>query len=157
MSKCATHGPRDIAVHSSAHHATLARHAVRIPLLNSAAIAGVVSLVVNTMLETPMFVRSIYKICRKRKFNKITEVEYKRCIIQELVQCFCIVLTPIVFAAIGQILIPVPFLGGIIGGIVGVVIGQLIGSLFGWLIARVIRPEKAVSLPIVVNREALSV
>lgn len=159
LSKCASHGPRDVAIHSGAHHAAgmKLRLALRLPQIKSALAAGGITLAISLCVEIPLLIRSLYKLYRKKKFHAISSVEYKRCLIQEIFGSIGVLLGSIGGAIIGQLIVPIPFVGTIVGGVVGVVIGQLLGSLLGWLVSRAVRGKRPVSLPTVMCKEALTV
>lgn len=157
VSKCASHGPRDIAIHSGTHHGMAAKIIIRLPLVKSAVLTGGITLAINLLLEIPLLARHMYKIYRRRKFNDISPVEAKRFIIREILECIFILLGSVGGAVLGQILIPVPILGGVVGGIGGVMIGQILGFFVGWLAGKLVRPKKPVSLPTVLHKKGLCV
>lgn len=159
FTKCASHSSRDIAIHSGVHHAAAAkiRLAQRILLIKSALATGGITLALNVFLETPLLVRKIYKLIRRRKFHDISDVELKRHIIQEVCESVGVCLGSVLGAVIGQIFIPIPMLGSIVGGIVGVILGHFFGALFGWLVSKIVRGRRPVSLPMVYCKEPLPV
>ena len=121
----------------------------------SATAVGLVSgvaLGANLIVESPLFVRSIYKIRRKEKFGVISSTEAKR---QYTVQSFMSANTVIggtAGAILGQVAIPVPVVGAVVGGFVGVVAGKGLGNLEGRGVARLFK-DKATDLPIVLYCE----
>ena len=159
LTKCASHGSRDIAIHSGVHHAAAAkiRLAQRVLLIKSALATGGITLALNLFIETPLLVRKIYKLFVRRKFHDISDVELKRHIIQEVCESIGVLLGSILGAVIGEIFIPIPMLGSIVGGVVGVILGQFFGSLFGWLVSKIVRGRRPVSLPIICCKETLPV
>ena len=119
----------------------------------SATTVGLVSgvaLGANLIIESPLFVRSIYKIHRKQKFDVISSTEAKR---QIAVQSFTSVNTVIggtAGAIIGQVAIPVPVLGAVVGGFAGIIAGKGLGNLEGRGVALLIN-DKETDLPVIVH------
>jgi hypothetical protein len=120
----------------------------------SATTVGLVSgiaLGANLIIESPLLVRSIYKIHRKQKFNVISSTEAKR---QFAVQSFTSVNTVIggtTGAIVGQVAIPVPIFGAVVGGFAGVIAGKLLGNLEGRGVALLIGDDKETNLPIIIH------
>ena len=120
----------------------------------SATTVGLVSgiaLGANLIIESPLLLRSLYKIYRKKKFDVISSTEAKR---QIAIQSFTSVNTVIggtAGAIIGQVAIPVPVLGAVIGGFAGVIAGKGIGHLEGRGVALLIEDDKEADLPIIIN------
>ena len=121
----------------------------------SATTVGLVSgvaLGANLIVESPLFLRSIYKIHRKEKFGVISSNEAKR---QYTVQSFTSANTVIggtAGAIIGQVAIPVPILGAVVGGFLGVLAGKGFGNLEGRGVARLFK-DKATDLPVILYCE----
>ena len=104
------------------------------------------------IVESPLFVHSIYKIHRKKKFGVISSTEAKR---QYTVQSFTSANTVIggtAGAIVGQVTIPVPVVGAVVGGFVGVLAGKGLGNLEGRGFARLFK-DKATDLPVVLYCE----
>ena len=109
-----------------------------------------IALGANLIIESPLLVRSIYKIHRKRKFDVISSTEAKR---QIAVQSFTSVNTVIggtAGAIVGQVAIPVPVLGAVVGGFAGVIAGKGLGNLEGRGVALLIN-DKETDLPVIIH------
>ena len=119
----------------------------------SATTVGLVSgiaLGANVIIESPLLVRNIYKIHRKKKFDVISSIEAKR---QMTVQTFTSVNTVLggtAGAIVGQVAIPVPVLGAAVGAFAGVVSGKVLGNLEGRGAAKLFN-YKETDLPTIVN------
>lgn len=119
----------------------------------SATTVGLVSgiaLGANLIIESPLLVRSLYKVHRKRKFEIISSTEAKR---QVAVQSFTSVNTVIggtAGAIVGQVAIPVPILGAVVGGFAGTIVGKGLGNLEGRGVALLIN-DKETDLPLIVH------
>lgn len=123
----------------------------------SAAVSGTalglvsgVAFAANVIVESPLFIRSAYKIHRKEKFGVISRNEAKR---QITIQSFTSVNTIIgrtAGAVIGQAAIPVPIVGAAIGGFAGVVVGKSLGNVEGRGVALFIT-DKDTDLPIIIH------
>lgn len=151
MRKCVSHGSRDIAIHSSAHHAAAAKVAIRIPSIKLGIMTGGITLAVNLIMELPLLIRKFYKLHRQRKFNAISKVKMWHCIIEESSECFFVIIGSIAGAIIGQFLIPIPGVGALLGGLGGILLGQFIGSLIGYMIAKLfIQDKRLPTLPTIV-------
>ena len=110
------------------------------------AMAGGIALAINLAVETPVYIRSIYKLKKKAKFEVISEEEYKRSVIKETLVSFSVVVGGTVGTVAGQATIPVPILGAMVGGLAGGLIGQGSGYLAGEVAGRLIK-EKKLTLP----------
>ena len=125
----------------------------------SATTVGLVSgiaLGANLIIESPLFVRGLYKVHRKRKFEVISSTEAKR---QAAVQSFTSVNTIIggtAGAIVGQVAIPVPVLGAVVGGFAGVIVGKGLGNLEGRGVAMLIN-DKETDLPTIIHCMYVSV
>ena len=119
----------------------------------SATTVGLVSgiaLGANLIIESPLLVRSIYKIHRKRKFEVISKTEARR---QTTIQAFTSVNTVIggtAGAVVGQVAIPIPVLGAVVGGFAGVIVGKGLGNLEGRGVAKLFN-DKQTDLPVVLH------
>ena len=155
MNKLASHGSRDVAIHSGAHHATksAAKIAIKLSMIKSAAITGGITLGVNVLIDFPILLRRIYKLYRQRKFNAITEVEMKREVMKAVIECGTISVFSLIGVVVGQLLIPIPLVGGLIGGVAGAVVGQFLGSLVGWILSKIFREKRPTSLPMIVHKQ----
>ena len=114
--------------------------------VSALAMTGGIAFAINLAVETPVFVRSIYKLKKKAKFDVITEEEYKRGVIKESLVSACVVVGGTVGTIGGQATIPVPIVGAMVGGVFGSVLGQGSGYLAGELLGRLIK-EKKLTLP----------
>ena len=110
------------------------------------AMAGGITLAINLAIETPIYIRSIYKLKKKAKFEVISEEEYKRSIIKETLVSFSVVAGGTAGTVAGQATIPVPILGAMVGGLLGGLIGQGAGYVAGEITGRLIK-EKKLTLP----------
>jgi hypothetical protein len=129
--------PTGIAVKSAAKSASQA---------SALAMAGGIALAINLAVETPIYIRSIYKLKKKAKFEVMSEEEYKRSVIKETLTSFCVVAGGTVGTVAGQATIPVPILGAMVGGLLGGLIGQGTGVVAGEITGRLIK-EKKLTLP----------
>lgn len=110
------------------------------------AMAGGITLAINLAVETPIYIRSIYKLKKKAKFEVISEEEYKRSVIKETLMSFSVVAGGTAGTVAGQATIPVPILGAMVGGVLGGLIGQGTGYIAGEITGRLIK-EKKLTLP----------
>ena len=120
----------------------------------SATTVGLVSgvaLGANLIIESPLFVRNIYKIHRKQKFDVISSTEAKRQIAIQSFTSANMVIGGMAGVIIGQVAIPVPVLGAAVGGFAGVIAGKLIGNLEGRGVALLIKSDKETNLPIIIH------
>ena len=92
---------------------------------------GGVALAVNLVVETPILIRGTYKLRRQKKFEVITEEEYKRGMLEMALTSANTIIGGTAGAVIGQAAIPVPILGAVAGGILGNLCGQQLGKLEG--------------------------
>lgn len=115
--------------------------------LSGTAVGLIAGFTVTIAVEGTLLTRTIYKLHRKEKFKQISEEEFKRGLVQELFTSANTVIGVTVGTALGQAVIPVPIVGATVGGAVGGAVGQLCGKLEGWVIAKVIRNPRAVTLP----------
>ena len=110
------------------------------------AMSGGIALAINLAVETPIYIRSIYKLKKKAKFEVISEKEYKRSVIKETLVSFSVVAGGTAGTVAGQATIPVPILGAMVGGLLGGLIGQGTGFIAGEVTGRLIK-EKKLTLP----------
>lgn len=110
-----------------------------------------IALGANLAIETPLFVRNIYKIHRKRKFEMISSTEYKRQTTVKSITSANTVLGGTAGAIIGQVAIPIPIVGAAVGGFAGVIAGKGLGYLEGQGVARLFFNDKETDLPIIVH------
>ena len=108
---------------------------------------------INLLAETPLFTRRMYKLNRQRKFDQITEEDYKRCVIQQSFTSANTVIGATAGAIIGQVVIPVPVIGAAVGGALGTISGNGIGRLEGWAASKLVRDGRVPTLPIIVTLE----
>ena len=108
---------------------------------------------INILAEAPFFTRRIYKLGRQKKFDQITEEEYKRGIIQQSFTSANTVIGATAGAIIGQVAIPIPVVGAAVGGVLGTIGGNGIGRLEGWAASKLVRDERSTTLPIIVTLE----
>lgn len=155
MSKLASHGSRDVAIHSSSHKVakSAAKIAIKSSMVKSAAITGGITLVATILMDYPLLLRRIYKLYRQRKFNAITEVEFKREVTKAIVEFGAIPVFSLVGVIIGQLFIPVPLAGALIGGLAGILVGHVLGGFVGWLVSKMFREKRPTSLPMIVHKQ----
>ena len=110
------------------------------------AMAGGIALAINLAVETPIYIRSIYILKKKAKFEVMSEEEYKCSVIKETLISFCVVTGGTAGTVAGQATIPVPILGAMVGGMLGGLIGQGTGYIVGEVTGRLIK-EKKLTLP----------
>lgn len=105
------------------------------------------------LAEAPFFTRKVYKLNRQKKFDQITEEEYKRGVVKQTFTSAGTVMGVSAGAIIGQVLIPVPVVGAAVGGILGSIGGNRIGSLEGWAAAKLVKDARLPTLPTIVSYE----
>ena len=110
------------------------------------AMAGGIALAINLAVETPIYIRSIYILKKKAKFEVMSEEEYKRSVIRETLMSFSVVAGGTAGTVAGQATIPVPILGAMVGGLLGGLIGQGTGYIAGEVTGRLMK-EKKLTLP----------
>lgn len=118
----------------------------------SATTVGLVSgiaLGANLIIESPLLVRSLYKVHRKRKFEVISSTEAKRQTAIQTVTSVNTVVGGTAGAIIGQVAIPVPVVGAVVGGFAGVVAGKTLGNLEGRGVALLFN-DKDTDLPVII-------
>lgn len=103
----------------------------------------------NLLIESPFYTRRIYKLYRKHKFDQISESEYKKGIVKQSFTSANTVIGATGGAIVGQLVIPIPVVGGAVGGALGVVAGHSIGHLEGWAASKLVKDKRAVTLPVV--------
>ena len=97
----------------------------------SVGLVSAIALGVNTIIEAPLLAYNIYKIHRKRKFDKISQTEMKRQYTVEGCTSAGTVALGVGGAVVGQMLIPIPVVGAAAGGLVGTLAGKGAGYLIG--------------------------
>ena len=102
----------------------------------------------NLLIES-LFYTQIYKLYRKRKFDQISDSEYKRGVVKQSFMLANTVLGTTSGTIIGQLAIPIPIEGGAVGGALGAVAGHSIGHLEGWVASKLVKDEKVVTLPVI--------
>lgn len=121
------------------------------------AIAGI-AFAVNVLIETPLCIRNLYKLHRQRKFEMISEQEFKRKRDRAMIVAASAVTGGTAGAVIGQAVIPVPVFGAAAGGFVGNVVGQSCGYFEGWAIGKFTHPDPCdITLPEVVTTKYLDI
>ena len=105
----------------------------------------------NLLAEAPFFTRRMYKLNRQKKFDQITEEDYKRGVIQQSFTSANTVLGATAGAIVGQVAIPVPVLGAAVGGALGTISGNGIGRLEGWAASKLVKDARTLTLPVVVS------
>lgn len=106
---------------------------------------------INILAEAPFFTRRMYKLNRQKKFDQISEEDYKRGVIQQSFTSANTVVGATAGAIIGQVVIPIPVLGAAVGGALGTISGNGLGRLEGWAASKLIRDAKTPTLPIVMT------
>ena len=104
----------------------------------------------NLLAEAPFFTRRIYKLDRQRKFDQISEEDYKRGVIKQSFTSANTVIGATAGAILGQVAIPIPVLGAAVGGALGTIGGHSIGHLEGWAASKLVRDAKVPTLPVIV-------
>jgi len=87
--------------------------------------------VASAVIEIPFFVRGVYKLHRKKKFNQIDEVAFKKGFAKQTTMSAGAVLGGTAGAFAGTF-IPVPFLGTLLGGAAGAIVGIAAGHAVGY-------------------------
>lgn len=105
----------------------------------------------NLLAEAPFFTRKMYKLSRQKKFDQITDEDYKRGVIKQSFTSANTVIGATAGAIVGQVAIPVPVLGAVVGGALGTIGGHGIGRLEGWAASKLVRDARALTLPVVVS------
>ena len=119
------------------------------------AVAGIAA-GVNVLIETPLLGRQLYKLHRQKKFNMVSDADYKRGVVQESFKSVNMALGATAGAIIGQVAIPVPVLGAAVGGFVGGLVGRGAGAAEGWAASKLVR-YKPISLPVIVHYEFVNI
>ena len=124
-------------------------HAGRMTIHVSAralAMAGGIDFAISLVVELPILLYNIYKLNKKAKFRVISEEEFKRRVLKEILIGLGVVAGSTAGIVAGQATIPIPVVGGMVGGILGGLIGQGSGMLAGTLLGCLIT-EKKLTLP----------
>ena len=101
----------------------------------------------NVMIDTPLFVRGLYKVHRKRKFKLISDAEAKRKATVDTFATANAVIGAVSGAVVGQAVIPVPGLGALVGAFVGTLAGRSLGRLEGKSAAERFVSHREATLP----------
>lgn len=105
----------------------------------------------HLFIDTPLFIRGLYKVHRKRKFDVISDAEAKR---KATVNSFATanaLVGAISGAIVGQAAIPVPGLGAVVGAFIGTLAGRSLGKLEGKSAADRFISHRGTTLPTVVH------
>ena len=85
----------------------------------------------STAIEIPFLARGIYKLHRKKKFNKIDDVTFKRGCARQTSMSIGTVVGGTAGAVAGSF-IPVPVVGTVLGGVAGSLVGVAAGCGVGY-------------------------
>ena len=110
---------------------------------------------INILAETPIFARRMYKLGRQRKFDQISEEDYKRGVIKQSFTSANTILGATAGMIVGQLVIPVPVLGGVVGGALGTVTGNGLGRLEGWAASKLVKDTTVPTLPVLLRFQYL--
>ena len=105
---------------------------------------------INLGVEGTLLTRGIYKLKRKKKFNLISETEYRRGVTKQAFTRVNTFLGATGGAIAGQLAIPVPLVGAVVGSVVGTAVGKVSGHCEGIIASNLIK-EKNIELPIIVH------
>ena len=121
-------------------------------LLHGTRLGGVVGFGpgISILAEAPLFTRRLYKLNRQRKFDRISEEEYKRGVIRQSFTSANTIVGATAGAIVGQLVIPVPVLGAAVGGALGTISGNSLGRLEGWAASKLVQDVRPPTLPVVV-------
>ena len=103
----------------------------------------------NIIVDTPLLIRGLYKVHRKRKFQVISDAEAKRKATVDTFATANAVIGAVSGAVVGQALIPVPGLGALVGAFVGTLAGRSLGRMEGKSAAERFISHREPTLPIV--------
>ena len=119
-------------------------------------VAGI-AFAVNSLIETPLCIRSIYKLSRQKTFRKISSLEYKRRRDTNIIVTTNNIIGGTLGAVAGQVVIPVPIAGAAVGGVVGNVVGQGCGQLEAKLYCSCVYPDLCeITLPEIVTKQHIN-
>ena len=107
--------------------------------ISALAMAGGIDFAASLVVELPVLLYNIYKLKKKAKFQVISEDEFKRRVLKEILIGLGVVADGTVA---GQATIPVPVVGAVVGGILGDLIGQGSGALAGTLLGHLIKDKE---------------
>lgn len=93
--------------------------------------AVAVDVLLNLALEAGLFAYCAYRARQKYKAGEITREEYLRRVTQSGCECAGGFLGATGGGLLGQLAIPVPFLGSLIGCTIGTLIGRFVGTIVG--------------------------
>ena len=111
------------------------------------AMAGGIDFAVSLAVELPVLIYNIHKLKKKAKFGVISEEEFRRHVLKEVLVGCGVVAGGTAGTIAGQVTIPLPVLGAIVGGLLGGLIGQGSGTLAATLLGRYLIQEKELTLP----------
>ena len=103
------------------------------------------------VIDTPLFIRGLYKVHRKQKFKVISDVEAKRKATVDSFATANALIGAVSGAIVGQAAIPVPGLGALVGAFVGTLAGRSLGRLEGKSAAERFISQKETTLPTIVH------
>ena len=111
------------------------------------AMAGGIEFAISVAVEVPILMYNIRQLKIKEKFGVISEEEFKRHVLKEVLVGCGVVAGGTAGTIAGQATIPVPVLGAVIGGMLGGLLGQGSGTLLATLLGRYLIQEKKLTLP----------
>ncbi len=106
---------------------------------------------ISILAEAPIFTRRLYKLGRQKKFDQISEEDFKRGVIQQSFTSANTVLGATAGVVVGQLAIPVPVLGGLVGGALGTAAGNGLGRLEGWAASKLVKDALVPTVPVLLN------
>ena len=114
--------------------------------ISALALAGGIDFAVSLAVELPLLAYNIHKLRKKARFRMISEEEFKRQVLKEVLVGCGVVTDGTAGTIAGQAIIPLPVLGAVAGGLLGGLIGQGCGTVAGNLLGCLIK-EKELALP----------
>jgi len=87
--------------------------------------------VASAVIEIPFFVRGVYKLHRKKKFNQIDEVAFKKGFAKQISVSAGAIIGGTA-GAFGGLFIPVPAVGSMLTGAAGSLVGITVGHVVGY-------------------------
>lgn len=103
------------------------------------------------IVDTPLLIRGLYKVHRKRKFEVLSDAEAKRKATVNTFATANAVVGAVSGAIVGQVLIPLPGLGALVGAFFGTLAGRSLGHLEGKSAAERFISNKETTLPALVH------
>ena len=88
----------------------------------------------SVVSESVLTCKDIYAACKKEKAGEISRRECGEVIVKRVTSGVASVPMSLAGAALGQFVIPIPVVGGMIGGIVGDFAGKVVGGFIGHLL-----------------------